>query len=338
MTNIQAREIPNDLVITSEYIPPKYKTYQLSGASSTCATWSTGTLITQNLEQPNGHIQLFVIDLKTPQTIEGITADQSLVLSCILKGKFTSVIDGFGKAQFRENDLRLAHLPAEKCHHSHLNKGLYVILNLPAAELATLPATGRPYPLHYIIPQHCQGYHRSLLQLPVIFNGDHRNHIKKLTRCTGGNEVRQTQIRQVLNHYTEGLVLLNRDANINSGHSLLAWEIKKYIDEHLSGDVSIDALVEVFELSDNRLKDAFRYVLGQSIGRYTMEERMQFAINEFSTKKNILVNEVADRVGMEPDYFTRCFNERFGLCPSAFINKKQAEIFQAVIENKYLQP
>ena len=102
-------------------------------------------------------------------------------------------------------------------------------------------------------------------------------------------------------------------------------EMKDYISEHYSEDVTRTVLSKVFYLNPDYLSRLFKKKTGVSIGGYLQEVRMREA-KELLAHTDTPVNEVAMRVGYDTiSYFSHVFKEKTGLAPIEYRRKADKE-------------
>lgn len=93
-----------------------------------------------------------------------------------------------------------------------------------------------------------------------------------------------------------------------------------YISEHLSDDLTLDQLSEIFFLSKYHLSRLFKDYTGLSLYQYIMKKRLTVARNMLQDGEN--VTNACMKCGFN-DYsnFLKAFKREFGRNPSEFINK-----------------
>lgn len=101
-------------------------------------------------------------------------------------------------------------------------------------------------------------------------------------------------------------------------YSYLIHNIVNYIEQNLTGDLSLAAIAEEFEKNPSYLSNAFKKEVGETITAYVRKKRMQTAIRYFNTTQ-MSVAEVAQAVGI-PDfsYFSKDFKRQIGVSPREY--------------------
>ena len=92
-----------------------------------------------------------------------------------------------------------------------------------------------------------------------------------------------------------------------------------YIDQHLDGDLDLDALSSVAAFSKYHFHRQFTASFGLSVHRYVQLARMKRASYRLADRDAESITEIAMDAGYAaPDAFARAFRQRFGQSPSAF--------------------
>lgn len=92
-----------------------------------------------------------------------------------------------------------------------------------------------------------------------------------------------------------------------------------HIDQHLDGDLDLDAMSGVAAFSKYHFHRQFTATFGLSVHRYVQLARMKRASFRLAYRDTASVTEIAMDAGYEaPDAFARAFRQRFGQSPSGF--------------------
>lgn len=95
--------------------------------------------------------------------------------------------------------------------------------------------------------------------------------------------------------------------------------VLNYIDQHLDGDLHLDALSGVAAFSKYHFHRQFTATFGLSVHRYAQLARMKRASYRLAYRQAQSVTDIALNAGYDtPDAFTRAFRRRFGQSPSSF--------------------
>lgn len=98
----------------------------------------------------------------------------------------------------------------------------------------------------------------------------------------------------------------------------LCKSIKKYIDEHLSEDISLKALSEVYYMNMYYLSHVFKEQIGSSPMQYIVNRRIGEA-QTLLEETNLTITEIAIRVGYgDPNQFYALFSKYVGMSPRKY--------------------
>ncbi len=118
-------------------------------------------------------------------------------------------------------------------------------------------------------------------------------------------------------------------ASPNAPISSRILDIQQYLDAHLTEDITIDHLAEVFYISKYHMMRRFRQETGQSIYGYLCDRRLQMARNWIA--QGISATESCFRAGFGSySAFTRAYGRRFGTTPTgrAALSARREETFE----------
>ncbi len=92
-------------------------------------------------------------------------------------------------------------------------------------------------------------------------------------------------------------------------------QVMAYIEDHLTDDLSLEAIAEYAGVSDYHFRKIFQYLSGITLGEYVKNRRMSEANKDLL--RGDRVTDVAFRYGYESmDGFTRAFRKCSGILPS----------------------
>lgn len=95
-------------------------------------------------------------------------------------------------------------------------------------------------------------------------------------------------------------------------------EVKKYIEEHLTGHISRTEVAEHVALNENYLSRLFRQEIGCSISDYILQKRIALA-KRLLLQTDLSVSAVGIRVGYDTTaYFIRLFKREVGKTPKEY--------------------
>jgi two-component system response regulator YesN len=101
----------------------------------------------------------------------------------------------------------------------------------------------------------------------------------------------------------------------------ITLKIKSYINNNLSGDLSLVAIADKLGLNPCYISRHFKSVEGINISQYISLKKVEKA-REFLKSKDIKIHEVAKLLGFDSNsYFTKFFRKEQGLSPQEYRNK-----------------
>ncbi|MGG1517804.1 AraC family transcriptional regulator [Paenibacillus oryzisoli] len=124
----------------------------------------------------------------------------------------------------------------------------------------------------------------------------------------------------------ELFVYLQREwgqAATKTGTTLLAEQMKAYIQDHYREHVTKEALGAHIERSPNYAATLFRKVTGQTISEFVHVTRIKTAV--YMLRHSALtVTEIAEFIGYnDPSYFYRVFRRQTGLVPTDLVSDRE---------------
>ena len=90
-----------------------------------------------------------------------------------------------------------------------------------------------------------------------------------------------------------------------------------YIESHLSGDVSLDAIADAVGVSRFHLSRAFGLTVGCSLAAYVRGRRLAEAARELMKGAPDILTVALDSGYGSHEAFTRAFRQQFGVTPDA---------------------
>lgn len=104
-----------------------------------------------------------------------------------------------------------------------------------------------------------------------------------------------------------------------------------YIDSHLEGDLSVNALSRVANFSAFHFHRQFSAYIGVPVSRYVQLIRLRRAAHQLVAAPDTPVLEVAFAAGFDsPEAFSRAFKRAFGMAPSLFAKAPNWQAWSAV--------
>jgi two-component system response regulator YesN len=109
-----------------------------------------------------------------------------------------------------------------------------------------------------------------------------------------------------------------RDEEQNTGAIDAVSKIKKYIQEHLSEDLSLGRLSEIVYFNPSYLSRLFKNVTGVNLIDYITESKIELVKKKLEDP-HIKIHDVASAIGIESAaYFARFFKKNSGITPQEY--------------------
>ncbi len=109
----------------------------------------------------------------------------------------------------------------------------------------------------------------------------------------------------------------------SSSQSTLVGNVCRYIEDHIAGDTSIDALAETFYVSRAKLVRVFKQVIGMTIWEYVQVIRMSRARKMLVEGRPLA--EIAEACGFfDASYFVKVFRKSMDMTPGEYRARAQA--------------
>ncbi len=124
-------------------------------------------------------------------------------------------------------------------------------------------------------------------------------------------EIAALQLNEFANPQTSDSSFMKmRSADVNLFHDL-----RIYLDQHFTDDLSLKALSKMFGLNEFKLKKGFKQLFNATVFEYIHEQKMNYS-KQLLSDHGMFVNEVASLVGYKnPNHFSTAFKRKFGINP-----------------------
>lgn len=97
----------------------------------------------------------------------------------------------------------------------------------------------------------------------------------------------------------------------------LFHDLRKYLDQHFTEELSLKGLSRMFGLNEFKLKKGFKQLFNTTVFDYIQEQKMNYS-KQLLCDQRMYVNEVARLVGYKnPNHFSTAFKRKFGVSPAA---------------------
>lgn len=133
-----------------------------------------------------------------------------------------------------------------------------------------------------------------------------------MRRCTTIQE-----LNEWFRNYILEPILMSVSNRNNQENEQLIQKVTQYIAEHYHLDISLDQCAQICNLSPQYLSKLFKRTMDISFIEYLTQVRVAEA-RELLETTDLLVNEIAERVGYNPKNFIRVFKKQVGLPPGQY--------------------
>jgi AraC-like DNA-binding protein len=129
------------------------------------------------------------------------------------------------------------------------------------------------------------------------------------------------------------LKLQNLSVQSNSSYpEVTIQKITEYIHSHFSSKLNLEEISKSFGYTAQHLNKLFKCQLGYSIYQYILKVQLEHAAEILETE-DLTVEQVADRVGMEPRSFYRLFHKKYQIAPGAFRKVMKALKAESIVRS-----
>lgn len=158
---------------------------------------------------------------------------------------------------------------------------------------------------------------------PVFKTGLNKDLLAAFTYLLAAVSQAQMGYSQVISGITLAILgILNRvnltAYSADDPESVWVSQAAFMLQNRLSENINIEALVQEFPISYSKFRKAFKRLMGKSPNQYHLDLRLDKA-EELLRNTSLSIKEIGYHTGFEsPYYFSRIFKERFGVSPKTF--------------------
>jgi AraC family transcriptional regulator, arabinose operon regulatory protein len=103
--------------------------------------------------------------------------------------------------------------------------------------------------------------------------------------------------------------------------SIIAYQIKNYIEMHVETSFTLESLSRHVVISISNASQIFKTHFGKTIMEYAIELRLRLAVERMSSS-HLTLEQIAESAGFHSySYFYRVFRERYGISPKKYRNE-----------------
>lgn len=120
---------------------------------------------------------------------------------------------------------------------------------------------------------------------------------------------------EVIRDLSDRIATHVRDSSSHA-HVEAMYKLKRYIDEHLQDDLSLNVLSDVAKLAPSYISTLFGEVMGVSFSEYVTNQRLDKAGHLLLEEPQLTISQIADLAGYRnPQYFHNKFKAHYGITP-----------------------
>lgn len=137
-------------------------------------------------------------------------------------------------------------------------------------------------------------------------------------KMNGLNVMKLEAVNSAVNIMTMCACYLFVNKIVRRKQDIASYELKNFIDSHLSEELSIERLCRKFYISKSKLYSVARKSLGMGVSDYILTKRLEYARTLLrETSKPIF--EISEQVGFkDSNYFIRIFKKHIGQTPQKY--------------------
>ncbi len=153
--------------------------------------------------------------------------------------------------------------------------------------------------------------------LNEIENNSHSGMVRRIFLESKILDLLWMQIKQ----YRDDQKSISKQAILRKTDVKLILKAKNILTQDLQNSPSIEELAELTGTNATKLKKGFKRLYEMTINQYLRNERLNHA-KLLLAEENLSIKEVAESVGYKnKSVFSKRFKEKFGVLPSAFLNR-----------------
>lgn len=307
------------------YLPQKYKKYELPGAIPEYTEGPFGSILWQQLKTEYYTIcqQQFFIDREI--RLYPYAPKPTVSLNCMLRGNLTCILQGVGRVPLIENKFALYYLPAIK-HVAFFKKGYYETINFELEEAY----------VHYFVKDYpnLEPLYEALRQesdtgIQLDSSNINIHIVESITKIRDANPQLpghriyvQNRISDIVLQYLQGVQFKNSNqTSTQERRYALIQEISNYIKGNILSLPPISTIADLNKIHITTLQREFKKHTGTTIHDFINEQKMELAVKLLvETKKSI--GNIADTLGYsDSPAFSKSFKARYKLAPGEYRNK-----------------
>ncbi len=118
---------------------------------------------------------------------------------------------------------------------------------------------------------------------------------------------------------------------IKQSPDILAFQLRDYINGHISDKLTSESLCRKFYISRSKLYKIAVSEFGMGISEYIKEERLKLAAGKLAGT-TVPISQISEEVGIpDTNYFSRIFREKFGMTPREYRRSKAYSLSENIL-------
>ncbi len=313
----------------SNDIPKSHQQHLLAAATYTEFTQGPfGAILLQRVVNGDWTVQLAQFFISRLVRLYPVAMQPVGVLHCMLEGRVSCILQGFGDVMLREKELRFFYVPAGKRNLAMFSKGYYESfqVGLSPAYLSRFVHNGSPLQevlrrLEHALPE---GYEVG----PCPLSLQTLDQVEKMrnTAFTGPSRklYYQARINDLMLLYLSALEQVAKQRNGAVGkYEKEMKQLADYIADNLEKPLMVPQLARKMGLHLQVVEKEFKKVHLQTIKSFILEQRMKRA-RYLLAEGNMPIIEIAYTVGYgDAAYFSNVFKKQFGVTPTTYQKAKK---------------
>lgn len=115
-----------------------------------------------------------------------------------------------------------------------------------------------------------------------------------------------------------GIYSKNLQLTLENKNYLLIENIKSFIADNLSNDISLTTIAEHTHITTTHLSKIFKSETGINLSNYIKDVKLLRA-KDYLLTTNLTINEISEKLSYNtPHYFIKLFKEKYGVTPKNF--------------------
>lgn len=303
----------------TDFVPYQYSPYLMAEGNSAYRTHAFGSYLTQTLENEAISYRQTIFHLRGDVELQALEPETCLTLLFAVEGPLQLHLRGHGTVALEEHEYRPVYLPSGMIANMLLARGSHVVSQLRI-----------PVPLLHFLSGHLAKFktitdavdtqaQKGIALAKAHITESVSEALLELRRCPDKEPFKTLQLEgKVRNFLADYLFATDGPVHVSDLTLQKMEEIKEFIAGDLSKHHTASDLGRRFAMSERNLNRLFRKACQQSIHQYTLEKRMEKAM-ELIQEGDMTILEITLALGYnEVANFYKVFVKHYKHPPSHF--------------------